>query len=409
MPGAAYWTPLPHDWRLTPDTAAPVTFGADAGFESGYKMSVSSGGHLAHFSAGYDVTLGDGDEMWMSTEVNFGATTWAPGVTEEFCQLGGDPDTQPDTQYARLALMRLNAGTINAGVYDANGTFHGAGGWTPSASTHYVLGAYVKRYVVGADTKVDVVLYDVDGTTNGGTPVALATLTGDVITGADKTLVFPRNGSVGQPTAFGKGGTGLVECGNVKVNVSSGVTLSPTGSAWTQAAVDQVRTAMRNALDDPIGTRYLYAIGLLTVYDDADTSTGWPTVSTIIDWRLPTSNQGVQWTPSAGDNYACVDDAYGTAYATMIADYVSAGPNTQYDEDQYGYPALSLSSKTVLAVGIAGGYAAGAGFEAALNVNGTLTAYLSGAPAPTYFWWDKVTVGSGFGAAGFAHSFATII
>ncbi|MCR4341713.1 MAG: hypothetical protein NUW01_17695, partial [Gemmatimonadaceae bacterium] len=142
-----------------------------------------------------------------------------------------------------------------------------------------------------------------------------------------------------------------------------------------------------------------YAIGLLTVYDDADSSTGWPTVSTIIDWRLPTSNQGVQWTPSAGDNYACVDDAFGTTYATMIADYVSAGPNTQYDEDQYGYPALALSGKTVLSVGIAGGYAPSAGYEAALNVNGTLTAYLPGvATIPMYVWWDKVTVGSGFPA-----------
>lgn len=396
-PCAGAWTPLPHDARIG---GGGLAWTADANFEAGYYLAQTAGGGTSipyPTQLGHSPTLGIGDTIYLTQELGFGATTWAPGANEDLVLLGG-AGVLP-----RMGISRASTGTVTAFCYDANAAVHRTPTWTPSASTHYALGVSVKRNPSGANTVVDIVLYDVDGTTNGGTPIALATLTADVISGADKTLVFGRTLSPGMQTGFAKAGTGQMQIGVTKVNVSSAVVLSPTGSAWTQAAVDQVHSSLVVATD----TTFVSAatvIGLITVYDTSASGDGWPTVwngstGCRIDWRLPTSDQTpLQFTAvGSATHYENVDDAFGSYDAN---DYNYGPAHTQNYEEQYGYGALSLSGKTVLTVGLCS-RGSGSLINCALNVNGTLTGYITSAALAYMFvgFWDKVTVGAGFPAA----------
>lgn len=403
MPTAAVWTPLVADQRCGWPTAGTLR-AADATFESGYCVR-NAASRTFLFSTGYTITLADGDSTYATVEGNFTAVAWAPGANENLLQVGvvgaltvGNPC---------LGITRDSAGNVTAFLYDAGGNYHRTGTWAPTASTYYVLGARCTWHYTGIVTTVDVELVTIDRSSP-NVVTSQALLSGDVVLTSPATIAFARQCQVGLSTAFGKAGTGEFDCGVVKINVSSGVTLSPTGSAWTQAAVDQIKTAQRVALD--VGTtQTIYDVGLITVYSNAADGDSWPTTfggssnGIVVDWRLPTSDYTpLQWTPDSGStHYTQVDDPLGSWSTTSN---VSSAPHTQFNEDQYGYGSLSLSGKTVLAVGISldNGTSAG-GYDMALNVNGTLTARVAGANvggvAPMAYW-DKVTVGSGFPATG---------
>jgi hypothetical protein len=118
--------------------------------------------------------------------------------------------------------------------------------------------------------------------------------------------------------------------GSAEINVSGDTLDSGT------VALDVLRVCM------PVASSY---IDDLLVWDDTGSGlTGNLGGKALIMKTLrPTSDAGVQFTPSTGANYACVDDV-----ALATSDYVEDG--TSGHLDRYGFADTGLTSETVKAV-----------------------------------------------------------
>lgn len=384
MPSGGGIPVSPHDLRLYAGSNTP-SYTADATWEDGYYWTVtaSAGSHADRNIPG-TATLGDGDTAYLTAEIGYnGGVVWGPAADIPLAELqksGGNP---------RLRLVRKSNGKLVGRFVDANGTAHDTAEYSLPNNNRNVYGVSVRRYISGGSTLVDVTLRDITGASD------VATLTGDAITGADKTVSFDSVSS-GWQASFGKGGTGEPRFGIVKCGFSSGISFD-TGSAWGMADVDAIKLRFRKTGS---GQSQLNAVALLTVYDDTASGDGWPTTTTVISVRLPTGDGSLtQWTPSTGtSHYALVDDAFGSYSAS---DYVNTPNDANTYDDEYTFPALSLSGKEVLCVGsFARANSAVTVDQTALNVDGNVSAY-KGVTAVTVTeaqWWTLKPSGAAVSA-----------
>lgn len=390
MPCAGGMTPKPGDTRITTwDSHANITSGAS--WEAGFFVACTSTAHFVKFTPSATIVLGDGDTAYYTVELNIGTTN--PAAAIALTMLGNTSLGAGTNCHLQIYRNSGSPGNIFGRFIDESGNNHDTPTSTYTAGRN-VYGVSVKRYQSGGNWVVDVTLRDITG------GVDLATLTASVLTGTN-TVTFQRHCRAGVLSSLGKGGTIEIDVGVQKLNVSSAVALR-SGNAWAQADVDNVKTRL---VTDAAATRKVAAVGLLTMYDTSASGDGWPTTSTVIDWRLPTGDSTpLQWAPDSGTtHYTQVDDAFGSYSET---DYVTDA--TAGHVDEYSYTALSLSGKTVLCVGM----------TARGPTTGNNVPYLgidfSGVTSDEStqwdqvlqtVWWDKAPVA----ATGHPRSFAVII